>query len=107
MRTPHQQVRTHALPTTPAHAQSPLPGSPTRARAARPPLPHALPSLPQALPSVAEALRAVEALLLGGGQRTARRNAWASVLEDRRRARARVEAQHVLEAAASRAPSDT
>jgi hypothetical protein len=56
---------------------------------------------------VTGALRVVEALLLGGGQRTARRNAWTSVLEDRRRARARVEAQHVLEAAASRSPSDT
>ncbi|URM91626.1 hypothetical protein LUW75_18470 [Streptomyces sp. MRC013] len=60
-----------------------------------------------AVPSVTGALRAVEALLLRGGQRTARRNAWTSVLEDRRRARARVEAQHVLEAAASRAPSET
>lgn len=60
-----------------------------------------------AVPSVTDALRAVEALLLRGGQRTARRNAWTSVLEDRRRARARVEAQHVLEAAASRAPSET
>ncbi|WP_149179951.1 hypothetical protein [Streptomyces sp. TRM49041] len=60
-----------------------------------------------ALPSVTDALRAVEALLLRGGQRTARRNAWTSVLEDRRRARARVEAEHVLEAAASRASSAT
>ncbi|QXE39427.1 hypothetical protein KQY30_26510 [Streptomyces sp. GMY02] len=49
-------------------------------------------------PSVAGALRAVEYLLLSGGQRTARRNAWTAVLEDRRRAKDRVEAQHVMEA---------
>jgi hypothetical protein len=51
-----------------------------------------------ALPSVGSALRAVESLLLSGGQRTARRNAWTAVLEDRRRAKDRVEAQRVLEA---------
>jgi hypothetical protein len=50
-----------------------------------------------AIPSVAGALRAVESLLLSNGQRTSRRNAWTSVLEDRRRAKDRVEAQHVLE----------
>ncbi|MFG3493772.1 hypothetical protein [Streptomyces sp. NPDC047928] len=60
-----------------------------------------------ALPSVTDALRAVEALLLGSGQRTARRNAWTSVLEDRRRAKDRVETQHVLEAAAGRTSSAT
>ncbi|MFF3287408.1 hypothetical protein [Streptomyces sp. NPDC003023] len=54
------------------------------------------------IPSVTGALRAVESLLLGGGQRTARRNAWTAVLEDRRRAKDRVEAQHVLEAVATR-----
>ena len=54
------------------------------------------------IPSVTGALRAVESLLLSGGQRTARRNAWSAVLEDRRRAKDRVEAQHVLEAAATR-----
>ncbi|MCB5909648.1 SCO2195 family GlnR-regulated protein [Streptomyces pinistramenti] len=59
------------------------------------------------VPSVTGALRAVEALLLGGGQRTARRNAWTSVLEDRRRASDRQEAQHVLEAAATRRPQAT
>ncbi|WP_267245513.1 hypothetical protein [Streptomyces sp. PR69] len=57
-----------------------------------------------AIPSLTDALRTMEALLLGGGQRTARRNAWTAVLEDRRRAKDRVEAQHVLEAAADRAP---
>ena len=36
-------------------------------------------------------------LLMSSGQRTARRNAWTSVLEDRRRAKDRVEAQRVLE----------
>jgi len=52
-----------------------------------------------ALPSVTDALRAVESLLMSGGQRTARRNAWTSVLEDRQRAKARVEAERVLEQA--------
>ncbi|WP_031510115.1 hypothetical protein [Streptomyces megasporus] len=47
-------------------------------------------------------LERLERLLLPGGQRTARRNAWAAVLEDRRRARARGEAAAVLEAAATR-----
>ncbi|MGC5342832.1 hypothetical protein ACPXCE_12140 [Streptomyces sp. DT24] len=56
----------------------------------------------RALPPVALALRAVETLLLHAGQRTARRNAWTAVLEDRRRAEARVDAQHVLEAVAER-----
>ncbi|WAL95098.1 hypothetical protein [Streptomyces sp. Je 1-369] len=51
------------------------------------------------IPSVADALRAVESLLMSGGQRTARRNAWTSVLEDRRRAKDRVEALRVLEEA--------
>ncbi|MFD7440890.1 hypothetical protein [Streptomyces sp. NPDC059909] len=55
-----------------------------------------------ALPTLAQALRAVEAVLLGSGQRTARRNAWTAVLEDRRRAKDRVEAEHVLEAALTR-----
>ncbi|MER6914193.1 hypothetical protein ABT354_21180 [Streptomyces sp. NPDC000594] len=61
----------------------------------------------QALPSVTGALRAMESLLLGGGQRTARRNAWTAVLEDRRRAKDRVETQHVLEAVAGRGPAAT
>ncbi|MCX2179450.1 hypothetical protein [Streptomyces sp. SKN60] len=51
-----------------------------------------------AIPTVTDALRAVESVLLARGQRTARRNAWTSVLEDRRRAKDRVEAQHVMEA---------
>ncbi|MEV6393882.1 hypothetical protein AB0M39_03720 [Streptomyces sp. NPDC051907] len=55
-----------------------------------------------AIPSVTDALRVMESLLLGSGQRTARRNAWTAVLEDRRRAKDRVEAQHVLEAVAGR-----
>ena len=55
-----------------------------------------------AIPSLADALRAVESLLMSGGQRTARQNAWTSVLEDRRRAKDRIEAQRVLDAAASR-----
>ena len=50
-----------------------------------------------AIPSFTTALRAVESLLLSSGQRTARRNAWTSVLEDRRRAKDRVETQLVLE----------
>ncbi|MFB7451484.1 hypothetical protein [Streptomyces sp. NPDC056194] len=60
-----------------------------------------------AIPSVTDALKAVEALLLGAGQRTARRNAWNSVLEDRRRAKDRVEAQHVMEVASGRASRAT
>ncbi|WP_097870530.1 SCO2195 family GlnR-regulated protein [Streptomyces sp. rh34] len=60
----------------------------------------AAPVRARALPSVTTALRAVESLLLSSGQRTARRNAWTAVLEDRRRAKDRVEAQHVLEAVA-------
>jgi hypothetical protein len=52
-----------------------------------------------ALPSLGTALRAVESLLLSGGQRTARRNAWTSVLEDRRRAQDRVETQRALDEA--------
>ena len=55
-----------------------------------------------ALPSLTDALRAVESLLMSGGQRTARRNAWNSVLEDRRQARDRVEAQAFLERSADR-----
>ncbi|MBH5334491.1 hypothetical protein IHE55_06605 [Streptomyces pactum] len=58
-------------------------------------------------PSVTTALRALEGLLLGGGQRTARRNAWSAVLEDRRRAQDRQEAQHVLEAVSARAARAT
>ena len=50
-----------------------------------------------AIPSFTTALRAVESLLLSSGQRTARRNAWTSVLEDRRRAKDRVETQLLLE----------
>ncbi|MFJ4683218.1 hypothetical protein ACIQNG_29990 [Streptomyces sp. NPDC091377] len=50
-----------------------------------------------AIPSFTGALRAVESLLMGGGQRTARRNAWTSVLEDRRRAKDRVETERVIE----------
>ncbi|MBO0919064.1 hypothetical protein OG322_28155 [Streptomyces sp. NBC_01260] len=53
-----------------------------------------------AIPTVTNALRAVESLLLSSGQRTARRNAWTAVLEDRRRAKDRVESEYVLEAVA-------
>ncbi|KAF4408068.1 MULTISPECIES: hypothetical protein [Streptomyces] len=60
-----------------------------------------------AIPSVTDALRAVEAVLMRGGQRTARRNAWNAVLEDRRRARDRHEAEHVLEAVATGAGTAT
>ncbi|MEV7105705.1 SCO2195 family GlnR-regulated protein [Streptomyces atroolivaceus] len=52
------------------------------------------------IPTVTTALRAVESLLMSSGQRTARRNAWTAVLEDRRRAQDRVEAEHVLKAVA-------
>ncbi|MEU4152449.1 MULTISPECIES: SCO2195 family GlnR-regulated protein [unclassified Streptomyces] len=62
----------------------------------------AAPVRANAIPSLSGALRAVESLLMNGGQRTARRNAWTSVLEDRRRAKDRVEAQQVLDRAAAR-----
>ncbi|MER5786102.1 hypothetical protein ABT104_30960 [Streptomyces mobaraensis] len=69
---------------------------------------HAFSALPSTLavrpPSVTDALLALERLLLRGGQRTARRNAWTAVLEDRRRAKDRREAQHLLEAAADPGP---
>jgi hypothetical protein len=53
------------------------------------------------------ALEGFESLLMRRGQLTARRNAWTAVLEDRRRAVARTEAQRVLEAAAERRPAAT
>ncbi|WP_431784421.1 SCO2195 family GlnR-regulated protein [Streptomyces chumphonensis] len=53
-----------------------------------------------ARPGLSTALLALETVLLRGGHATARRNAWTSVLEDRRRAQDRREAAHVLEAAA-------
>ncbi len=56
-----------------------------------------------AIPSVTDAFRGIESLLMSG----ARRNAWTAVLEDRRRAKDRVETEHVLEAAATRAPQAT
>jgi hypothetical protein len=70
-------------------------------------VPAAARPLRPALPSVTEALRAMESLLLSGGQRTARRNAWTAVLEDRRRAADRAEAQSVLEGVADRTPRAT
>ncbi|MEU3844209.1 hypothetical protein AB0E88_29820 [Streptomyces sp. NPDC028635] len=54
-----------------------------------------------AIPSFTDALRAVESLLMSSGQRTARRNAWTSVLEDRRRAKDRVEAERFLKQSAT------
>lgn len=51
--------------------------------------------------TVTGALRAVESFLLRGGQQTARRNAWAAVVEDRQRARERREAQHEMDALVS------
>ncbi|MCK8432211.1 MULTISPECIES: hypothetical protein [unclassified Streptomyces] len=57
-----------------------------------------------AIPSFTTALRAVESLLMSSGQRTARRNAWNSVLEDRRRAKDRVETQRVIEQSLSVRP---
>ncbi|MEU1126591.1 hypothetical protein ABZ371_24240 [Streptomyces sp. NPDC005899] len=62
----------------------------------------AAPVRAHAIPSVTTALRAVESLLLSSGQRTARRNAWTAVLEDRRRAKDRVEAEYVLDAVTAR-----
>jgi hypothetical protein len=47
--------------------------------------------------SVTGALRVVESFLLRGAEQTARRNAWSAVLEDRKRAKDRREAQHVID----------
>lgn len=56
-----------------------------------------------AIPTLSDAFRGFESLLMSG----ARRNAWSAVLEDRRRAKDRVETEHVLEAAATRTPQAT
>jgi hypothetical protein len=48
-------------------------------------------------PSVTDALRVVESFLLRGAEQTARRNAWSAVLEDRKRAKDRHEAQHAMD----------
>ncbi|MER6552173.1 MULTISPECIES: SCO2195 family GlnR-regulated protein [Streptomyces] len=61
---------------------------------------HAAPVRANTIPTVTTALRAVESLLMSSGQRTARRNAWTAVLEDRRRAQDRVDAELVLKAVA-------
>jgi hypothetical protein len=65
--------------------------------------PHLNPHLP---PRPSVALRAVESFLMRGGQQTARRNAWAAVVEDRQRARDRREAQFEMDALLS-APHST
>lgn len=49
----------------------------------------------------------LEHLLLRRGNHTARRNAWSAVLEDRKRAKARTEAERVLEAATTRSSAAT
>ncbi|TKA08583.1 SCO2195 family GlnR-regulated protein [Actinacidiphila oryziradicis] len=51
------------------------------------------------------ALRVVESFLFRGAEQTARRNAWSAVLEDRKRAKDRREAQHVIDALAGAAAS--
>lgn len=51
--------------------------------------------------AAAGALRAVESFLFRGAEATARRNAWSAVVEDRKRARDRREAQHVMDALVS------
>jgi hypothetical protein len=56
-----------------------------------------------AIPTLSDAFRGIESLLMSG----ARRNAWTAVLEDRKRAKDRVETEHVLEAAATRTPQAT
>lgn len=61
--------------------------------------------LPRRAP-VTGALRAVESFLLRGGQQTARRNAWASVVADRQRAKDRREAEHELAALLTGVPGD-
>lgn len=59
-----------------------------------------MPAAAPVRPTLSDTLRVLEGFLLRDGQRTARRNAWTSVLEDRGRARARTETAHLLEAAA-------
>src|SRR5690606_37762577 len=61
------------------------------------PVMQAAPVRATAIPSFTTALRALESLLLSHGQRTPRRNAWTSVLEDRRRAKHRVATERLLE----------
>lgn len=61
--------------------------------------PSSLPSWPPPRPTVAGVLRTIEGVLLRGEQRTARRNAWDAVLEDRRRARARLESESAVDRA--------
>ncbi|WP_049571083.1 hypothetical protein [Streptomyces sp. SBT349] len=56
-----------------------------------------------ARPSMTGTLRALEGVLLRGGRRTALRNAWAAVEEDRVRAAARRDAERALAAVADRA----
>lgn len=63
------------------------------------------PHLPTHTP-VAGALRAVESFLLRGGQQTARRNAWTSVVADRQRAKDRREAEHEMAALVTAAVPD-
>ncbi|MEY9875884.1 hypothetical protein ABH931_005391 [Streptacidiphilus sp. MAP12-33] len=46
--------------------------------------------------NVASALRLAESMLFGGGQQTARRNAWDAVCENRRYARDRQETERAL-----------
>ncbi|NGN65048.1 hypothetical protein G5C51_14225 [Streptomyces sp. A7024] len=56
---------------------------------------------------VMDTLRRIERVLLGDGQRTARRNAWNAVLEDRRRAKDRRETEVVMRATATRGAQPT
>jgi hypothetical protein len=46
--------------------------------------------------SLTTALRMAESVFFGGGQQTARRNAWDAVCENRRHARDRQETERVL-----------
>ncbi|MBR7673761.1 hypothetical protein KDA82_12180 [Streptomyces daliensis] len=71
------------------------------------PYPHATPRRGSALQTTLRALESLESLLLRRGNLTARRNAWTAVLEDRQRAKARTEAQRILEAAKTRTPAAT
>lgn len=68
-----------------------MPSSPTS-----PTSPSSLPPWPPPRPTVTGVLRTLEGLLLRSEQRTARRNAWDAVLEDRRRATARQESESAV-----------
>ncbi len=82
------RFRLQPVPAVPGHRRGSAPGA------------VAAPGTGPGTGPVAGALRAVESFLLGGGQQTARRNAWAAVVADRQRAKDRREAEREIAALA-------